>query len=96
MASLFSKLQFKTANNFLLLNAPDEFSPHLSEVETVEVDQQIVDNKTYEFALIFVKTSAEIQEITASVVAQLADDAILWFAYPKKSSKRYKNDSPTH
>lgn len=93
MASLFSKLQYKGQDTILLRNAPDEFRPYLAEVEvSARVDEAPVDNATYNFALVFVTSAAQIQELVASTVASLDKDPILWFAYPKKSSKRYKTD----
>jgi hypothetical protein len=93
MPSLFSKLQFKQSDQILLVNAPDEFLPHLAELgDQVRVDQAPMDAETYDFALVFVKSCAEIAQQAAPVAARLNEDAGLWFAYPKKSSKRYKTD----
>ena len=44
------------------------------------------------FALVFVGSRAELERRAAAVVPRLADDALLWFAYPKKSSRRYSPD----
>lgn len=42
--------------------------------------------------MVFVKSCAEVQANAAPVVNRVKEDALLWFAYPKKSSKKYKTD----
>jgi hypothetical protein len=42
--------------------------------------------------IVFVKTCADIKSETNKITKQLVDDVELWFAYPKKSSKKYKPD----
>ncbi len=47
------------------------------------------DCKKLEFLLSFVKTKKEIETISSTVEKKLEGDAIVWFAYPKKTSKKY-------
>lgn len=44
------------------------------------------------FVLAFVRTGSDVAALAHGVVPVLADDAVLWLAYPKKSSKRYRSD----
>ena len=44
------------------------------------------------FVLAFVRSAAELTERAPRLVAATADDAVLWLAYPQKSSKRYRSD----
>lgn len=93
MSDLFKKLQLKGAGKILLLNAPDEFAPHLAELdESVNIEKRLNSDDHYSFALVFVKSCAEVEMHAAPVVNRMSGDGILWFAYPKKSSKRYKTD----
>ncbi len=93
MADLFKKLQFKASSAILLLSAPDEFLPRLAELDaSVQIDSQLGGATRYDFALVFVKSCAEVEMCAAPVVTHMNDDAVLWFAYPKKSSKRYTTD----
>ena len=43
-----------------------------------------------DFVLAFVLTLADIESAIQVVAPKLAEDAIIWFAYPKKSSKNYQ------
>lgn len=92
MNALFKKLQYKGSDKLLVINAPAEFLPNLIDIgTTVRVDTDPVGDETYEFVIAFVKSCAEVQA-NAAIVSRLDNDAVLWFAYPKKSSKRYKTD----
>ena len=42
------------------------------------------------FAIAFVITQKELDEASEALAASAEGDAILWFAYPKKSSKKYR------
>lgn len=39
--------------------------------------------------LFFVASSKQIEESIAEVIPLLSNDAVLWYCYPKSSSKRY-------
>lgn len=93
MSALFKKLQLKTATPILIQNAPDEFKPHLAELDdSVQVHPSRAGDELYEFVLVFVASAAAIQEAAGLATASINDDGLLWFAYPKKSSKNYKTD----
>ena len=93
MNELFKKLQFKGSDKILVLNAPDEFQPQLAAVAaSVRVDTQPAGDEQYDFVMAFVKSCAEVQTYAEPAVKSVKADALLWFAYPKKSSKKYKTD----
>lgn len=93
MHELFKKLQYKGSDKILVLHAPDEFQPHLAAMSgTTRIDTQPAGDETYDFVLVFVKSCAEVQANAAPAVKSVKEDALLWFAYPKKSSKKYKSD----
>lgn len=48
--------------------------------------------KEIEFALSFVTTQSEIDSFISSIDKKMIGDAIIWFCYPKSSSKKYKCD----
>jgi len=92
MNPIFKKLQFKESNKILVINSPKEFQQNLAEMTTfTEIDKNIEENQNYNFALVFVKSCAEIAE-QVKIADNLNDDALFWFAYPKKSSKKYQSD----
>ena len=93
MTGLFGKLQLKDQKELLLLNAPQEFQPHLGELAgRAGWVAEMEPGKKYGFILVFVLKCAEIDAIAAEVVSRLEPDGLLWFAYPKKSSKKYRSD----
>ena len=93
MNSLLNKLQFKDHKNFLILNSPKEFESTKPELYNLtNVHEKLDSNFKYDFVIVFVKTCAEIESETSNIFSQLNDDTVLWFAYPKKSSKKYSSD----
>lgn len=98
MSAIFKKLQLKTANPILIQNAPDEFQPHVAEfddmveIHTGQGHTEKTGGEPYEFALVFVKSAADIDAAAGPATKCISDDGLLWFAYPKKSSKNYKTD----
>lgn len=90
MDPLLRKLQYK-AGDVVVLEAPEEFTATLQTWrEEVPVRLEATSEET--FVLRFVRSCAEIDATAAATVAAVADDALVWFAYPKKSSRRYSSD----
>ena len=48
--------------------------------------------RQYEFALFFVKSKEDVKRAAPKAADKVQGDGILWFAYPKKSSKILKTD----
>jgi hypothetical protein len=93
MDDVFRKLQFKDQDKIYVLNAPGEFKPHLEAMkETTTIKKSPNCKQTYDFALFFVKSKEDIRKYSQKAADKMNDDGILWFAYPKKSSKNYKSD----
>lgn len=92
MNPIFKKLHFKKSDRILVINSPEEFQPNLDEMLNItKVDQKVDQNQKYDFVLVFVKSCAEISE-QLKIADNISDDALFWFAYPKKSSPKYKSD----
>jgi hypothetical protein len=93
MSGVFAKLQWKNVDRILVVDAPDEFAPVLDEVAGVATVETAPDPEAcYDFALVFVRTCADVAAQAGSIAARMNPDAMLWFAYPKKSSKKFKSD----
>ncbi len=93
VTQLFKKLNFKQHKEILTLNHPSEFEAELNAIKActiVNTDVKNVDE--IEFVLSFVKTQEEINSITPLIDKKLKGDGIVWYAYPKKSSKKYKSE----
>jgi hypothetical protein len=89
MPATFEKLNLKGQNPIVVLNAPESFEAELRTVRGVKVVRALSDVDVVEFSLAFVTTLKEV-ETAAKVLAKKAKgDAVVWFAYPKGSSKKH-------
>ncbi len=93
MKRLLEKLNYKEKDRIAVLNAEDSFVISLSgELRDVAIDKTIDPRFPYGFMLIFVKSAAEVETFTPIAIHNLLCDGVLWFCYPKKTSKKYKAD----
>ncbi len=90
MNDVFKKLNFKDQRSICVLNAPDSFQPALQEMAVWTVLQQEIPAGNIHFALAFVTTQTEVDELSKKLSARLEGDGLLWFAYPKGTSKRFR------
>lgn len=92
MTPLFKKLNLKDQREVLILDPPAEVEPEVAALEGVSVYRTLDRMGPISFALFFVTTRRRIEELAARLEGRLADDPVIWFAYPKSSSKRYRPD----
>jgi hypothetical protein len=93
MKDLLVKLNYKGQNRIALINAEEDFKTSLSnELKGVIIDNDIDPRFPYGFIMLFVRNSSEVELYSPMVLHNLLADGILWFCYPKKSSKKYKSD----
>ena len=92
MPTLFDKLNLKKQRGILVLNAPQSLEGILGDLSGVHVLRRIDDASEIEFALIFATRKNEVEELAKAVVPRLIADGVLWFAYPKGTSRRYTCD----
>jgi hypothetical protein len=92
MPRLWQKLNLGEHREILVLNAPSFFAAELKALSGVRVHRQVAAVKELAFALVFVLNQTELDRCSAAVVAKAAGDALLWFAYPKGTSRRYTCD----
>ncbi len=91
MTSLFKKLNFKGQKEIFLFDPPPEFEEEILNMKMeTSFKINIGDCREIEFVLAFVKTKKDIDKIFPLIVKKLIKDGILWFAYPKGTSKKYK------
>jgi len=89
---LFKKLNLKEQTSVLVLNAPDSFEPELEALDDIPLEDNIYDVDDVPFALVFVLSQEEVDTAARAIAPKAPGDAILWFAYPKVTSKRYQCD----
>jgi hypothetical protein len=91
MTNIFRKLNYKGQKEICIVDAPAEFA---NEVEAMKhmatVKTDIKGCKDIEFILTFVTTKKEIDKMAPFIDEKLKGDGIVWFAYPKGTSKKYK------
>lgn len=89
MPSTFEKLNLKDQVDILVLNAPASFEVETAKLEAVRVLRSAATASQFDFILAFGTTLAQVQEFAHIVAERTQGDAIVWFAYPKGSSKKY-------
>ena len=92
MPTVFEKLNLKGQREIWVLDAPASFEPELAALAGVTVHRDLRDGGEVGFSLAFVTEQARLDEVAKAVAARASGDAVVWIAYPKKSSKRYKCD----
>ncbi|MDX2072125.1 MAG: hypothetical protein SFV55_27065 [Haliscomenobacter sp.] len=91
MEQLLKKLNYKDQSPILLLNLPAELSDFAHYIQSVtELVDSLDKVEKPQFALFFVTQLSEIEAIAHSLQGRLEADPIIWFVYPKGTSKRYK------
>lgn len=93
MKELLRKLNYKGQKRIAVINAEPGFLKSVSsELKGVITDSEIDQRCPYEFIVVFVKSGTEVEHYAPLSLHNLTADGILWFCYPKKSSKKYKSD----
>lgn len=92
MSGIFKKLNLKDQTEIVVLNAPESFAPELAALADVNIVRDLKGVKTVSFALAFVIKQAEVDKLASTLAKRAEGDALIWFAYPKGSSKKYKCD----
>ncbi len=92
MASVFGKLNLKDQKEILVLNAPASFEPELKALRGVTVLRDLKSIGPIEFSLAFVTRQKEVDTLGKAIAKKADGDAVVWFAYPKGSSKNYKSE----
>jgi hypothetical protein len=90
--SVFQKLNLKAQNEIVVFNVPSSFEPELQRLDGVKILREPKKPVAVQFALAFATRQAEVDRLSRILVAGSPGDAVLWFAYPKGTSKRYTCD----
>jgi len=92
MATVFEKLNLKDQQEIVVLNAPESFRPELARLPVLHLHHHLESVAAVSFLLAFVTRQDEVDALSAQVAARAEGDAIVWFAYPKGTSKKYTCD----
>jgi hypothetical protein len=91
MATVFAKLNLKDHKQIVVLDSPSSFESELAALEGVEVIRDLKKAKQVTFSLAFVTTPEQVDALAPKLALKAEGDAIVWLAYPKGTSKRYKS-----
>jgi hypothetical protein len=89
MSALFQKLNLKDQTEILVINPPEGFEAQIQMLKNVAVKYSGGEVKSIAFALAFVTKQKEVDALAKAFAKKAPGDAVLWFAYPKGSSKKY-------
>jgi hypothetical protein len=92
MASVFEKLNLKDRQEIVALNAPASFEAELARLPVMTIHHSLASVAEIGFLLAFVTKPSEVDALAAKVAKRAKGDAVVWFAYPKGTSKKYKCD----
>jgi hypothetical protein len=88
-SSVFAKMNLKDQKEIVVLNAPDSFEREIAALDGVSVRRTLSSSSPVAFGVAFVITQADVDAVAAPLARAAEGDAVIWFAYPKSSSKKY-------
>ena len=92
MAGVLGKMNYPAGADLLVVGAPASFEAELAAAAGARLLRGAARAKVVAFAILFVTRRDEVAPAWRSIESKLADDAIVWFAYPKGTSKRLTSD----
>lgn len=92
MKELLKKLNFRDHKRIAVINAPETFFNELKNtLSDIIVDPEIDQRCPYEFMILFVTSVRDVDNLAPAALHNLTADGILWFCYPRKTSKKYSS-----
>ncbi len=85
-SSLVKRLGIKPRHRVLVWNAPEGFWEQLGNLPP-DVDVKTSPDGHFDVVQVFVLNKADVDQIAAQAVDALKPGGMLWFTYPKKTSK---------
>jgi len=93
MKNLLDKLNYKRQTRIAVINTEETSELIKSpELKDIRIDTEIDQRYPYEFMIFFVRSVSDVKKFTPIALHNLSVNGILWFCYPKKSSKKYRSD----
>jgi hypothetical protein len=91
MSTVFAKLNLKDHKQIVVLGSPGSFESELAALQGVEIIRDLKKAKQVTFSLAFVTTQEQVNALAPAIARKAEGDAIVWFAYPKGTSRKYKS-----
>jgi hypothetical protein len=92
MATLFEKLNLGNRQEIVVLHAPESFAEELAKLPAITIHHHLESVTEADFCLAFVTRKSEVDKLAPEIAKRAKGDAIVWFAYPKGTSKKYTCD----
>lgn len=92
MATIFEKLQLKDRQEIVVLQPPASFQPELARLPVLTIHHHLESVPETGFLLAFVTCKSEVDALALKIAKRAKGDAVVWFAYPKGTSKKLKCD----
>lgn len=89
MHPTLKKLNYTDQSPIYALNPPESFAEVVGEIE---VRTSLGRAKSVPFLIAFLTKKADVDALAPRIAAATAGDAVVWMAYPKGTSKKYKCD----
>ena len=85
--SIVKRLGIRPGHKLLILNAPDGYIDSLGALPEGAQLHTSADGGRYDLVQTFVYSKADVDRLAPSALAAMKDGGLMWFAYPKKTSK---------
>jgi hypothetical protein len=85
---LFKKLNLKNQDSVVVLNAPSAFESELAALSGVSIKRAVTE--VCSFVIAFAMTQTQLDSASEKLAKACQGDAVLWIAYPKGTSKKFK------
>jgi hypothetical protein len=92
MGSVFEKLNLGSRHEIVVLHAPESFAPELAKLPVITIHHHMESVADAGFWLAFLTRKSEVEKLAPEIARRAKGDAIIWFAYPKGTSKKYTCD----
>ncbi|MCA9736816.1 MAG: hypothetical protein R3E98_14410 [Gemmatimonadota bacterium] len=89
MDPLFRKLNLKDHDPIVVLDAPASFEAQLDALRGVHVLRAFPSDDPVEFVIAFATRLRQVEALAAALADGVRGDAIVWVAWPKKTSRRF-------
>ncbi len=91
MTPLLKKLNYKAQTEVVLVNLPADLQYLITDFGvTANVITDATDTDVVQFMMAFCTKQTEVDEIAQALLPKVEGDGVVWFVYPKGTSKRYK------
>jgi hypothetical protein len=91
MSTVFKKMNYKGQSPVYIINAPESFTNEIDAIGTAAlVKRSIAKAQDVLFILAFVTKQKEVDDLAKAIAPLVSGDGLVWFAYPKGTSKKYK------